>query len=121
MRPYSHSLSDDERLYKSEEVRQEEAKRDPVAAFAEVPLSQERLVTEKELKELETRVEKGIRAAADQALAAEPPSPESVMLYIYSPTVDPCSERFDQPAQVPRRAQDDGGPDQCLPARRDGP
>ncbi len=32
VRPYSHSLSDDERLYKPEEVRQQEAKRDPVIA-----------------------------------------------------------------------------------------
>ena len=96
IRPYSHSLSDDERLYKSEEVRQEEAKREPVARLLKY-LTQERLVTEKELKDLETRVEKEIRAAADQALAAEPPAPESVMLYIYSPTVDPCSERFDHP------------------------
>jgi 2-oxoisovalerate dehydrogenase E1 component len=96
IRPYSHSLSDDERLYKSEEVRQEEAKRDPVSRLLKC-LVQERLLTEKELKDLETRVEKEIRAAADKALAAEPPSPETVMLYIYSPTVDPCAERFDHP------------------------
>ncbi|MDE3181323.1 MAG: thiamine pyrophosphate-dependent dehydrogenase E1 component subunit alpha, partial [Acidobacteriota bacterium] len=31
VRPYSHSLSDDERLYKPEAIRQQEAKRDPVA------------------------------------------------------------------------------------------
>ena len=34
VRPYSHSLSDDERLYKPEEVRQQEAKRDPVTRLA---------------------------------------------------------------------------------------
>src|SRR2546428_13342559 len=34
IRPYSHSLSDDERLYKSDEVRQAEAKRDPLARMA---------------------------------------------------------------------------------------
>ena len=34
VRPYSHSLSDDERLYKPEEVRQQEAKRDPVTLLA---------------------------------------------------------------------------------------
>jgi 2-oxoisovalerate dehydrogenase E1 component len=98
IRPYSHSLSDDERLYKSEEVRQEEAKRDPVSRLLKY-LLQERLLTEREVEELETRVEKEIRAAAEQALAAEPPAPETVMLYVYSPTVDPCSERFDQPAK----------------------
>jgi len=98
IRPYSHSLSDDERLYKSEEVRQEEAKRDPVSRLLKY-LLQERLLTEREVEELETRVEKEIRAAAEQALAGEPPAPETVMLYVYSPTVDPCSERFDQPAK----------------------
>ena len=96
IRPYSHSLSDDERLYKSEETRQREAKLDPLARWAKYLLD-ERVVTEKELKEIETRVEEEIREAADQALAAEPPKPESVMLYLYSPTVDPTSEQFDHP------------------------
>ena len=96
IRPYSHSLSDDERLYKSEETRQREAKRDPLTRWSKYLLD-ERLATEKELKEVETRVEEEIRQAADRALAAEPPKPESVMLYLYSPTVDPTSGQFDHP------------------------
>src|SRR5213594_2027145 len=32
-RPYSHSLSDDEKLYRPEKERQEEAKRDPIPSF----------------------------------------------------------------------------------------
>ena len=96
IRPYSHSLSDDERLYKSEETRQREAKRDPLTRWAEYLLS-ERVATEKELKAIEDSVDEELREAADQALAAPPPEPESVMLYLYSPTVDPTSERFDQP------------------------
>jgi 2-oxoisovalerate dehydrogenase E1 component len=96
IRPYSHSLSDDERLYKSEEVRQQEAKRDPLARWGKY-LVAERLVTEKELKDIETGVDREIREAADQALAAEPPTAATVMRYLYSPTVDPTSERFDHP------------------------
>jgi 2-oxoisovalerate dehydrogenase E1 component len=38
-----------------------------------------------------------VREAADKALEAEPPSPATVMAFIYSPTVDPTSERFDHP------------------------
>jgi 2-oxoisovalerate dehydrogenase E1 component len=98
IRPYSHSLSDDERLYKPEEVRHEEAKRDPLARMLKLLLS-ERAVTEKELKDIEAEVDKEIREAADQALAAEPPQPESVMLYVTSPTVDPASDQFDRPAK----------------------
>ena len=96
IRPYSHSLSDDERLYKSEETRQHEAKLDPLTRWGKY-LTDERVVSEKELKEVEEGVEEEIRAAADQALAAEPPKPESVMLYLYSPTVDPTSDQFDHP------------------------
>ena len=70
VRPYSHSLSDDERLYKPEEVRQQEAKRDPVTRLARV-LTEEKGVTEKELKETEAAVEHEVREAADLALAAE--------------------------------------------------
>jgi 2-oxoisovalerate dehydrogenase E1 component len=96
VRPYSHSLSDDERLYKPEEIRRQEAKRDPVTRLAKHLLS-ERLISEKELKELQTSVESEVREAADKALAAEPPSPSTVMAYVYSPSVDPTGDHFDHP------------------------
>ena len=35
IRPYSHSLSDDEKLYKTPAEREAEARRDPIARFAE--------------------------------------------------------------------------------------
>jgi len=96
VRPYSHSLSDDERLYKSEEVRQREAHRDPLRRLADL-LRQERLVSEKELKEIEASVDHEIREAVDQALGLEPESSATIMRYLYSPSVDPTSEQFDQP------------------------
>jgi len=95
IRPYSHSLSDDERLYKSEEVRQKEARRDPLVRLASL-LREERLVSEKELKEIEARVDGEIREAVDQALAAEPAPANTVLHFLCSPTVDPTSGEFDQ-------------------------
>jgi len=99
IRPYSHSISDDESVYKPEEVRQQEAKRDPLPRMRQYLLA-ERLITERELQELEASIEQQIQEAADKALAAEPPSPASLMPYLYSPTVDPTSERFDQPPKL---------------------
>src|SRR5271157_5063426 len=96
VRPYSHSLSDDERLYKSEEVRQQEARRDPLLRLGNL-LRQEELASEKELKDIEAEVDGEIREAVDQALAAAPASPDTVLRYLYSPSVDPTSEHFDQP------------------------
>jgi 2-oxoisovalerate dehydrogenase E1 component len=96
VRPYSHSLSDDERLYKPEEVRQQEAKRDPVLRLARL-LVTEKGVTEKQMKEIAASVDQEVREAADLALTAEPAAPDSVMQFIYSPAVDPTSEHFDRP------------------------
>ena len=98
IRPYSHSLSDDERFYKSEELRRQEAKRDPLARWRQYLLA-ERVVAEHELREIEAGAEEEIRDAADRALAADPPSPSALTLYLYSPTVDPTSEQFDRPAK----------------------
>ena len=96
VRPYSHSLSDDERAYKPEEVRKQEAKRDPVERLAKL-LTSEHMISEKELEEIHTAVEAEVREAADEALAAEPPSPATVMDFVYSPGVDPTGEHFDHP------------------------
>ncbi|HUX09174.1 MAG TPA: transketolase C-terminal domain-containing protein, partial [Terriglobia bacterium] len=98
VRPYSHSMSDDERMYKPEDVRQKEAQRDPVLRLAH-HLLKEGLATETELKALEAEVNREILEATDKALAAAPPDPASLMDFLYSPTVDPTSERFDHPAK----------------------
>ncbi|MGH9437631.1 MAG: alpha-ketoacid dehydrogenase subunit alpha/beta [Terriglobia bacterium] len=94
-RPYSHSLSDDERLYKPPSIRQEEANRDPVARFREYLLGS-RKVTEAQLQELESDTGREILEAVDNALQAPPPTPESVNLYLFSPSIDPTSDSFDR-------------------------
>ncbi|MGH9469008.1 MAG: alpha-ketoacid dehydrogenase subunit alpha/beta, partial [Terriglobia bacterium] len=99
VRPYSHSLSDDERLYKSEARRREEAQRDPLVRCREY-LLRERVSTENALREIEAGADEEIRRAADRALAAPPPSPEALHLYLYSPGTDPTSDRFDRPPRL---------------------
>jgi len=93
-RPYSHSLSDDEILYKPPKEREEEAKRDCLALFPK-RLIREGVATEAELAALRAQVDEEVNVAADVALAAPQPKPESALLYVYSPDVDPTSEQFD--------------------------
>jgi 2-oxoisovalerate dehydrogenase E1 component len=90
IRPYSHSLSDDEKLYKTPEEREAEAHRDPLSKFA-LFLIREGLMDQKEIEALEAEVDREVREAADQALAAEPPEVSSILTNVYSPVVDPTS------------------------------
>ncbi|HZC65745.1 MAG TPA: thiamine pyrophosphate-dependent enzyme, partial [Candidatus Dormibacteraeota bacterium] len=93
-RPYSHSLSDDEKLYKSAEERENEALRDPISKFS-LFLVREGVLDQKQIEELEAGVDQEVREAADDALAAEEPSIESISVNIYSPDVDPTSQEFE--------------------------
>jgi len=92
-RPYSHSLSDDEKLYKSPEEREAEAHRDPLSKFS-LFLIREGLMDQKEIEALEAEVDREVREAADQALGAEPPEVSSILTNVYSPSVDPTSAEF---------------------------
>ena len=93
-RPYSHSLSDDEKLYKTPEEREAEAHRDPVPKFA-VFLVREGILDENELEALEAEVGREVAAATDRALAAEAPPTDSIYVNVYSPDVDPTSKQFE--------------------------
>jgi len=94
IRPYSHSLSDDEVLYRPPKERDEDARRDGVQAFPK-RLVAEGVATEAEIEAIKRSVEEEIAVAADMALASPQPKPETALLYVYSPDVDPTSEQFD--------------------------
>ena len=93
-RPYSHSLSDDDKLYKTKQQRQEEVQRDPIPKFG-LFLVREGIIDEKELEKLERAVDDEIREAVDQALLAAAPTKESILQHVYSPEVDPTSSQFE--------------------------
>jgi 2-oxoisovalerate dehydrogenase E1 component len=94
IRPYSHSLSDDEIHYKPTHEREEEARRDPVTAFP-ARLLEQGVATEDELEAVRQQVHEDVDLATEVALAAPQPGPETAQLYVYSPDVDPTSEEFD--------------------------
>ena len=93
-RPYSHSLSDDEVLYKPPKEREEEARRDCLTLFPK-RLIADGVASAAEIEAIKRQVEEEVGVAADMALASPQPEPETALLYVYSPEVDPTSEQFD--------------------------
>ncbi|MEE8410706.1 MAG: dehydrogenase E1 component subunit alpha/beta [Myxococcota bacterium] len=93
IRPYSHSMSDDERLYRPESELQRDAKRDPIPTYRE-RLIGELGIDEASVEEVERAVEVELETARDAALAAPTPEPQSGALYVYSPDVDPTGAAF---------------------------
>ncbi|MFO0071716.1 MAG: thiamine pyrophosphate-dependent enzyme [Gemmatimonas sp.] len=94
IRPYSHSLSDDEVFYRPPEERDADAARDPLTTFPAWLIANGHATAE-ELQALRDTVDAEVLAATDDALEQPMPTAESVPYAVYSPDVDPTSERFD--------------------------
>jgi len=111
IRPYSHSLSDDERLYRPDSERQRDAARDPISRL-QMFLLRERILDENGINKIEKEVEEQIQADADRALDAPPPQPESIYNFVYSPDLDPTSAAFDsQPLHASPESASETSPD----------
>lgn len=88
IRPYSHSLSDDEKLYRPEEERDADARIDPIKTYAEF-LMTEGICSSEQLEALRNEVDEEVNKAADIAVATPQPAPETAYRNVYSPDVDP--------------------------------
>jgi 2-oxoisovalerate dehydrogenase E1 component len=94
IRPYSHSLSDDEVHYRPPAERERDAVRDPFTAFPAY-LLEAGVATEPELEMIRRQVDDDLDVATDIALAAPQPAANTIYQFVYSPDVDPTSEQFD--------------------------
>src|SRR5690606_37257576 len=92
--PYSHSLSDDEVMYRPDAEREADAARDPVTVFPKW-LVDEGYATEAQITRIQEEVDAEVLAATDDALEQSQPDGSTVPLAVYSPDVDPTSEQFD--------------------------
>jgi 2-oxoisovalerate dehydrogenase E1 component len=94
IRPYSHSLSDDEVMYRPTSEREADAARDPIVNFPKW-LVAEGHATEDEIAKLREEVDALVLAATDDALEQPQPTADTIYHGVYSPHVDPCGENFD--------------------------
>ena len=104
IRPYSHSLSDDEKLYRPDSERKREVERDPITRF-QLFLVREGILDEKGIDELEKDVEADVQEASDRAVAAALPASGSYKQFVYSPNLDPTSSAFQTEALHPAPSQ----------------
>src|SRR5580692_2284342 len=98
IRPYSHSLSDDEKLYKTKAERAEEARRDPIVTFPE-HLINEGVLDRYGLELLTHEVDMEVQEVTDRVLKAAPPPKGSALRHLYSDRIDPTSAEFDAAPQ----------------------
>ena len=92
-RPYSHSLSDDERLYKPTAEREAEAARDPILLFPKF-LIDEGVLDRRMLQDITHEIDEEVNRATQQALHDEPPAPSTALRHLYSDTVDATGDAF---------------------------
>jgi 2-oxoisovalerate dehydrogenase E1 component len=93
VRPYSHSLSDDEALYRTQEEIQEDALRDPISRM-QMWLLRQGILDAEGINELERKVDEEVQRATDRALAAVLAQPESILQHVYSEDLKPTDARF---------------------------
>lgn len=103
IRPYSHSLSDDETLYRPPSERDADAERDPVTTFPKRMVAAG-FATDGEIEELKASVDQEIEQATERALEAEAPTADSATRWVYS-SIDPTSRDFDAPPQYASGAE----------------
>ncbi len=103
VRPYSHSLSDDERAYRSVTELEADALRDPLAKL-QAHLLREGILDERALQQLEDSVNAEVQLATDRALAAAPAEVSSILTHVYSEDLRPTDPRF---AAAPQSAAGD--------------
>ena len=94
VRLYSHSLSDDERMYKTAAERKAESERDPILTFPKF-LVDEGILDRHALALIVHDVDEEVQEASHEALRQEAPERTSALNHLYSGRVDPTSESFD--------------------------
>ena len=102
IRPYSHSLSDDEKLYRPSPSASRKCERDPITRF-QLFLVREGILDEKGIDELEKDVEAEIQEASDRAVRRHCPRPTRTNNSCTRPTSIPHRRRFRPKPCIPRR------------------
>ncbi len=92
-RPYSHSLSDDHKYYRTDKELEAEAKLDVVNSFP-LFLEEAGILTKKEINALKDDIDKEVKEAIIQAVDTKWPGVDTYKDHLYSEEIDPSSDEF---------------------------
>ena len=95
-RPYSHSLSDDHRAYRSKEELTAEEALDVVNSYPAF-LMKSKILSQDDIDDLKKEIANKISSALKECLATPWPQKETSTDLIWSPDVDPSTDKFDVP------------------------
>jgi 2-oxoisovalerate dehydrogenase E1 component len=104
IRPYSHSLSDDEKLYRTEREREEEAKKDPIPRF-EAYLKERGIASEEMLSEMRRQVDREVAGRTGPSTLPSPSPAPSCSTSTLPTSTPPIrrSRRSRRSTALPRR------------------
>jgi 2-oxoisovalerate dehydrogenase E1 component len=106
IRPYSHSLSDDERLYRPDAERQKDAQRDPITRM-QLFLVRENILDESQINKLEKAVDEEVAADSERAEQAAIPATGSIDQHVYSENLDPGTMASEPKFEGPEKTMAD--------------
>jgi 2-oxoisovalerate dehydrogenase E1 component len=93
IRPYSHSLSDDDKLYRSAAERESDKMRDPLMRM-QMRLLRDGVLSAEQINELEKGLDREAAEAAEEALKAPLPAISGITQHVYSEDLDPVHPPF---------------------------
>jgi len=117
VRVYSHSLSDDDKHYRSAAERKADVLHDPLTLM-QMRLLREGILNEEHNNELEQSLDREAAEAAERALEAPLPEVAGIARHVYSEDLDPTSTTF---ATEQAHAPGDAGGGKAGGAKGSGP
>ncbi len=105
IRPYSHSLSDNEKLYRTQAEIDADGLRDPLPKF-QMLLLRDGILDAEAITRLEKTIDEEVRLAAEHALRAPIPEISSIRKHVYSESYDPCAASLAHAAEKTEDVQE---------------
>ena len=98
-RPYSHSMSDDQTMYRTKEELEIEKEKDVVNSYPKT-LTNLGLLSDAEVQKIKDSIKASVKDAIAKAIATPWPTKDTSTKHLFSEDVDISSDQFDNPSEI---------------------